>query len=265
MELESIFNIADGYDTFLVDIWGVIYDGKHPFPEAIAALNTLKKQGKSIIFVSNNPRSSTFVKSTLKELGVAGEEPQVVTSGDVMRHILREQHQGQKVYHLGQARNQDLLSGLGMVKTDHMEHSDFVVLSCFLEENEDDLQFDSDLKIMADRQMLVYCPNPDIHAKQDQSLRKTAGYFARRLEQKFGGKAIRIGKPNRVIFEYAQKMYPQACKNKERILMIGDTLGTDIKGGHEFGIATLFVQEGISGLLKESMDIQPTYTIKSLK
>jgi HAD superfamily hydrolase (TIGR01459 family) len=264
MELNSIFNIADNYDTFLVDIWGVIYDGKRPFSEAIAALNTLKENGKTVIFISNNPRPSPFIKSNLKELGVA-EAPQVVTSGDVMRHILREKHQGQKVYHLGQARNQDLLRDLDMVKTDHLEQSDFVVLSCFLEENEDALQFDADLKIMADRQLLVYCPNPDIHAKEDQSLRKTAGYFARRLEQEFGGKALRIGKPNRVIFEYAEKIYPQACKNKERMLMIGDTFGTDIKGGHEFGIDTLFVQEGISGLLKESTDIQPTHTIKSLK
>ncbi|MBW8309141.1 MAG: TIGR01459 family HAD-type hydrolase [Candidatus Paracaedibacteraceae bacterium] len=264
MDLKSIFDIADRYDTFLVDIWGVIYDGKNPFLEAIAALNTLKKQGKSIIFVSNNPRPSIFVKDTLKELGVAGE-PHIVTSGDVMRHILQEKHPGQKVYHLGQSRNQDLLRDLNVVKTDHMEHSDFVLLSCFLEENEDELQFDADLKLMADRQMLVYCPNPDIHAKEDQSLRKTAGYFARRLEEEFGGKAIRIGKPNRIIFEYAQKIYPRACENKERMLMIGDTIGTDIKGGHDFEIETLFVQDGISGLLKESIDIKPTYSIRSLR
>jgi len=264
MELKSIFDIAERYDTFLVDIWGVIYDGKTPFEEAINALNILKQQGKSIIFVSNNPRPSHLIKENLKKFGVTGE-PQIVTSGDVMRHILQEHHLGEKVYHLGQTRNNDLLQGLNMVITDQLQDSDFVLLSCFLEEDEDELQFDAELKDMANRQMLVYCPNPDIHAKEDKSLRKTAGYFARRLEEEFGGQAIRIGKPSRVIFDHVQRIYPQACENKERMLMIGDTIGTDIKGGHDFEIATVFVQDGISGLLKERRDIEPTYTIKSLR
>lgn len=264
MHLDSIFDIADRYDTFLVDMWGVVYDGVHAFPAAVGTLNQLRDQGKNIIFVSNNPRPSHLAKTILKSLGI-DESVDVVTSGDVMRRILQEEHPGQRVYHLGRLRNRDILAGIDVFETDDPEQGDFALLSCFLEETEDFTQFDRELEQLARQQMLVYCPNPDIHAAHHKSLRKTSGFFARRLEEEFGGKVVRIGKPNRVIFEFVERHHAAALSDKSRVLMIGDTVATDIQGGQDFGIATLFVEDGISGLLKDALTVQPTYTIKKLK
>lgn len=264
MRLDSIFAITEQYDTFLVDVWGVVYDGVHPLVEGVKALNKLKQQGKTIIFVSNNPRPSNLARATLQQLGIEGTI-NIVTSGDVMRSLLQAKHPGQKVYHLGRARNKDLLSGINLIEVDTLDESDFVILSCFLEETEDFSQFDPELEHIAKQHMLVYCPNPDIHAAHENTLRKTAGFFARRLEEKFGGQACRIGKPNAIIFDFVNAQFPEILQDKRKALMIGDTLTTDIQGGHDYGIDTLLVEDGISGLLREHCDTKPTYTIKILK
>jgi HAD superfamily hydrolase (TIGR01459 family) len=266
MHIKSIFDISDRYDTYLVDMWGVVYDGK-PFTEAIDALNQLKQQGKSIIFVSNNPRPSSLTKTILTNLGL-GDEVAVMTSGEVMRQILTERHRGERVYHLGQGRNQDLLAGMDLVEIEDLTQSDFVILSCFIEENEDCTQFDAELEAIAKQHVPVYCPNPDVYAFHHQTLRKTAGFFAKRLEEQFGGTVQRIGKPYPIIFEAVQRKYPSALENKKRTLMIGDTLTTDIQGGRDFGVDTLFVQSGISKVTGETLeteDVQPTYQINILK
>lgn len=264
MRLNTIFDIMDLYDTYLVDVWGVIHDGVHPFEEAVCALNALKQQQKTVIFVSNNPRPGGLVQAGLQEMGVDGE-PEVITSGDVMRDILINGYAGKQIYHLSKGRNQDILKDLDVTEVSNLDQSDLVLLSCFLEEDEDPFQFDLELKAIAQSEQPVYCPNPDIYAAHHQTLRKTSGYFARRLEQEFGGKAIRIGKPDRSIFDFTRHKYPRAFRQTDRVLMIGDTLGTDIKGGHDFGIKTLFIESGISGKLADCVEREPTYTMKKLK
>jgi 2-haloacid dehalogenase len=70
---------------------------------------------------------------------------------------------------------------------------------------------------------------------------------------------VGAAKPDKMIFEIAlEKM---ASTEKEKVLMVGDNLSSDIKGGSDFGIQTCWYNPG-----RKNNDpaIQPTYQISDL-
>jgi ribonucleotide monophosphatase NagD (HAD superfamily) len=71
------------------------------------------------------------------------------------------------------------------------------------------------------------------------------GGISRLVEYVVDQKFIRFGKPDSQMFMYA---YDDLNKignfAKEDILMVGDTLRTDILGGNKFGLKTLLVLSG---------------------
>ena len=145
----------------------------------------------------------------------------------------------------------------------NLHQADFVLLSPFMEDCDDYTIFDKTLEEIAGLELPVYCPNPDVHAPHQGTLRKTAGFFAERLER-LGGTVIRIGKPYAPIFDYALTQYGHPV-DKKKILMIGDGMATDIKGGIDFGIDTLFVEDGISRLLTEEHNFCSKFRIDHLQ
>ena len=42
-------SIAENYDLFFVDLWGVVHNGISPFKDALTVLNELEKINKEII------------------------------------------------------------------------------------------------------------------------------------------------------------------------------------------------------------------------
>ena len=60
-ELEHLSEIFNNYDTFIIDLWGVMHNGIKLNPQAIEAINHLKNNAKKIVFLSNAPRPSAKV------------------------------------------------------------------------------------------------------------------------------------------------------------------------------------------------------------
>ena len=54
--LDGIAPIADRYDGFVLDLWGVVHDGQKPYPGVPEALAELKGRGKRVVFLTNAPR-----------------------------------------------------------------------------------------------------------------------------------------------------------------------------------------------------------------
>ena len=54
--LEGFKNIVDKYEFFVFDIWGVIHDGAHLYPNVIETHQYLKSRHRKISFLSNSPR-----------------------------------------------------------------------------------------------------------------------------------------------------------------------------------------------------------------
>ncbi len=267
--IQSLKNIEHKYSTYLIDVVGVICDGKEPFYDAIKAINYLIKKNKQIIFLSNNPRPAWFIKKKLQTFGIT-ENYHTVTSGDLLHHTLKTTLAGKKIYHLGRNRQHTLLEGTNAQITHSICDADAIILSCFVEGDENQTIFDKDLKEISNSNQPIYCPNPDRLALEGSILRYPSGYFAHKLAQR-GCPIIYLGKPSRMIYEFITQIHPHLNFTHDTTLMIGDTVETDICGAINFGIDSLLVLSGITGLLTKNNILaiaqspyQPTYIIERL-
>lgn len=80
------------------------------------------------------------------------------------------------------------------------------------------------------------------------------------ISDSFVSEGIGFQKPNIKYFEYVFLNIPQV--EKDKILIIGDSLSADIAGGNNAGIDTCWFNES---RIENQTDIKPTYEISSLK
>jgi HAD superfamily hydrolase (TIGR01450 family) len=89
---DNIFSVADDYDAFFVDIYGVLYSGFGLFDGTLETLQKLKKNlGKKIIILSNTTQVSAEARQSYEKLGMLANVHYdlFITSGELLRHELR--------------------------------------------------------------------------------------------------------------------------------------------------------------------------------
>lgn len=244
--INNFENIYNNYDLFLIDVWGVVHDGYTPYPGTVKMLNKLLEE-KNLFFVSNAPRPNYIVAHKLKEFGINIDDTNVITSGDVTRsHLIELANLDKVIYHLGEARNKDILQDINIQTTRDLNEADFLLLTPYLDSGEDLEQFQDLFKQAIKNQMTALCANPDVQVINGESFRYCAGYFAQQYSN-LGGDVQYFGKPHKNIYQFALK---QLNKNipLNRILMVGDTIDTDILGAHQAGIHSALVLTGNSTL-----------------
>jgi HAD superfamily hydrolase (TIGR01459 family) len=129
-----------------------------------------------------------------------------------------------------------------------LESADYAVCSGLADDTVETPQDYRDvIERMRDRGLLMICANPDIVVERGDTLVYCAGAIAD-LYAAAGGEVIYAGKPYRPIYEQALAM-AQAARGRpgdcERVLAIGDSVRTDLKGAAAFGVDCLFVTAGI--------------------
>ena len=70
-EISGLSSLVKDYNTFLVDLWGVIHNGINIFPGIIELLKRLKEEDKQVIFVTNAPRRSEVIRLQLQDFGIS--------------------------------------------------------------------------------------------------------------------------------------------------------------------------------------------------
>ena len=63
--IKGLKEVYNKYDVFFIDLWGVIHNGVHLYPEAINVLENLIKLNKRFVLISNAPRPSKSVEKYL--------------------------------------------------------------------------------------------------------------------------------------------------------------------------------------------------------
>lgn len=248
MIIKNFNEIPQDYEIFFVDIWGVVHDGIKPYPGTVKKLNELIKN-KKVYFISNAPRPHYVLEPKLKEFNINIEKANIISSGDVVREELKKiAAKKQKVFHIGEARNKDILQGISIDVTNKVEEAEHILLTAYLDEGEDLTQFDEIFKKAISLNKPFICANPDTIVINGNSHRYCAGYFAKRAEQ-LGGKVYYYGKPNTNIFQFAISKIDIKDLSYSKILMVGDTIDTDIAGASKLGIDTALVITGNAEIL----------------
>ena len=110
--IKGLSQIQSQYDAFFIDLWGVIHNGIHLYPEAIDVLKNLNKINKRVVLISNAPRPSKSVEKYLLNLKMDKTFlKNIFTSGEAALQIIKKNIYGKKFYHIGPERDKDLIIG----------------------------------------------------------------------------------------------------------------------------------------------------------
>src|SRR3981189_2944419 len=110
--VEQLRDLVDGVEVVLSDIWGVVHNGLESFPQACAALHAYRRQGGTVILITNAPRAPCCGRGQLRRLGGADETyDAIVSSGALARRFVAE-HPGQKLFWIGPERDTSIHPGL---------------------------------------------------------------------------------------------------------------------------------------------------------
>ena len=245
--LDTIRALGPRYRAWLVDIWGVMHNGRRAFSHAVAASRAFREDGGIVVLLSNSPRPSPSVKDQLRRLGVPDDAyDATVTSGDLTRHEL-EKHKGATVFHLGPERDRPIFEGID-VTLGTPEQSELIVCSgLFDDETETPEDYAELLSGLAARKLPMICANPDHLVERGDRLVWCAGALAAAYE-KAGGAVVYAGKPYAPIYALACETIAALARRavpKGEILAIGDGVHTDIAGAAGAGIASLFIASGL--------------------
>jgi HAD superfamily hydrolase (TIGR01459 family) len=245
-ELNHLSEVFDAYDTFVIDLWGVIHNGIKLNEKAIEAVAQLKKKSKKIVFLSNAPRPSVKVVNFLLKMKMEKKYlSNVMTSGEAAMQAINQNKFGKNFFHLGPPRDASVYEKVRENKTT-IDNCDFILCTgLFDEHNPDldknkihrnDLDYYKNFLIKHISKKLV-CTNPDLTVHRGDKEEYCAGYVAKIFEE-LGGKAIYYGKPYKEIYE-------MCFNSKEKVLAIGDNLRTDIKGANNLNKDCLFISNGV--------------------
>jgi HAD superfamily hydrolase (TIGR01459 family) len=225
----------------------VVHNGVAATAESCAALVKFRSQGGTVVLITNAPRPGDFVQTFIDALKVPREAyDAIVSSGDVTRALVAERA-GQRVFHVGPERDLPIFGGLN-VELAPIERADFTVCSGLYDDTRETPQDYAKLvDAMHKRKLAMICANPDVVVERGDQLVYCAGAIAD-LYAHSGGNVIYAGKPYRPIYEQAitraQALRGRAVDHA-RVMAIGDSVRTDLKGAAAFNIDSLFVTAGI--------------------
>lgn len=243
--------IADRYDIILCDVWGVIHNGRFAFEEASEALVRFRERGGAVCLITNAPVPKEHAIRHFDPLGVPPEAfDDCVTSGDATRQVLSARA-GEVFFRMGADEGWEhdryLYQGLDLQFGDVKSSDTLLCIGLEDQENEHPDDYRDRLAEAADRGMEMICANPDIRVRIGDQLFWCAGALAKVFEEE-GGKVIYPGKPHDPIYDLALSKLSDlgVATSPSRILCIGDSPATDMKGAHLRGFDGLYVGTGLT-------------------
>ena len=243
--------LADRYDGFIVDLWGVLHDGERAFPQAVACLERLRERDKCVLILSNAPRRARVVAARNAELGIpAALCDGVVSSGEAAWRHLAERSDpwhralGRRCFHLGPERDLGMREGLDYDFVDDLAAADFVLATGTLSYDDTPAAYHAFLSEALGRRLPMVCANPDLEVIRGGRREICAGTVALGYEE-MGGEVRYHGKPHRGIYETCFALMRATAR--ARIAAIGDSLRTDIAGANGAGIDGIFITGGLQG------------------
>jgi HAD superfamily hydrolase (TIGR01459 family) len=246
--------LADRFDGFILDLWGVIHDGVTAFPSAVDCLYRLRAAGKPTLLLSNVPRPNRDAQALMQRMGIADDlYTDILTSGEAVRRALQNPPDlwwaelGQRVFHLGPERDRGVLDGLSFISVPSPAAANFVLNTGPDDHrNPSDMaEFEPVLQECARHHLPMICANPDLVVVRGGVRVLCAGALAERYRE-VGGDVRSLGKPDPAIY---QPVLERLGLPPDRILAVGDALHTDIAGAEGVNIAACWVIGGIHGAM----------------
>ncbi|KAK8663602.1 hypothetical protein V6N13_083411 [Hibiscus sabdariffa] len=245
------------FKAWLLDQFGVLHDGKQPYPGAISTLEKLANTGAKMVIISNSSRRASTTIEKLKNLGF---DPSLfvgaITSGELTHQYLQRRDNswfaalGRSCIHMTWSdRGAISLEGLGLQVVENVEEADFILahgtealgLPSGLVRPTSLEGLEKILECCATKKIPMVVANPDFVTVEARALSIMPGTLATKYE-KLGGEVKWMGKPDKIIYESAMAMVGVEASNS---IAVGDSLHHDVKGANAAGIQSAFTTGGI--------------------
>lgn len=248
--IDGVAQVADAYDGYVLDLWGVLYDGGQVYPHALDVMGRLRDRGAKVVILSNGPRRASAVAARIAAAGIAPDcYDGVMSSGEEVWRLLRDPSGdawyaslGRRVFFLGPDSDRGMLDGLDLEEVAAAEAADFILDLGPLDPGHGIADYEDMLAAAAARHVPMVCANPDLVVHRLGKVEICAGTIAARYEE-LGGFVRWHGKPHPSVYQSCLVM--MGGVDRSRILAVGDSFRTDIRGANGAGLDSLLVTHGI--------------------
>ncbi len=279
MKLKHFREIVHRYKVVFLDSYGVIKNYKGAINGAAETFSYLKKHGIGYFILTNDAsRSPEGLMKGLHNIGLTEIEPRhIISSGMLATEYLSYKYKSGSVVYLGAEGSAHYIESIGIraisirdVDLNDVDHVHALVLM-----DDEGFNWQEDINkvinLLRLRNIPVIVANSDKSypvAKKEVSV--AVGGIANLIEDISQRSFMYFGKPDAQMFIFAYQHIRQHYDvDKSDILMVGDTLSTDIIGGNKFGLDTALVLTG--NTLPESYEhyiwttgIIPTYVCQDI-
>lgn len=257
--LNGLQQMADRFDVFFLDIFGLLHNGVTLYPGTINCLEQLQKAGKKICLVSNTPRLPENVTDDLRAKGLERHlYDEVVTAGLSAQKDIQKNHQGKKIWYAGKGEFTGFITGQNLTLVEKPEQADLIVnaISGLTEKTDAMTYIQLSAALNANKPML--CANPDMVVHIGTEMFLCGGTYAAWYAEK-GGTVTYHGKPYPDIYMLALEKMGNPPRN--RVCIMGDALHTDIQGANRMGFAGIWV---LCGIHWEELRVSPEAGVPDL-
>ena len=238
LDNKGLQSIADNYDLFYIDLWGVVHNGIKLHKKAILVLSELLKKNKEFVLLTNAPRPNHIVTVQLEKMGMSKVlRDHVYTSGQAALAYLNKFYSKKYFFHIGPQKDFDLFYDLKNYKSNKIDESEYLLCTGLFDEQFEDLKYYKTLLEKHIKKKMI-CTNPDLIVDKGNRREMCAGSIAMVFE-KIGGEVIYFGKP------YPEVYNQSINNNNKKVLSIGDNLNTDIRGANLLNYDSLLISNGI--------------------
>lgn len=268
-EISGLAELADGYDTFVFDQWGVLHEGNRLYDGVLPTMTHLAELDKEVIIVTNSSKSAVRnVERLDRRFGLPPTLYRgLVSSADIIHDWLAGAYplaglpRPDAVLVLADEGDEQLLNGLDVLTvTDVHEANAIVVLSLPVTDRVED--HDRWMAKAKRDEIAVVAPSCDTHTVRPDGIylgmNAILGSFMRS-----GGVVHNVGKPTQHVYSRCQSLI--TTTDPGRILMIGDQVDSDVVGAHSQGWHALLVRTGAGEQAPTASAVRPEFLMGSVR
>lgn len=237
----TLSEIIDIYDAFCFDGYGTLYNrGRFVYSGALEWYAALRKAGKELRLVTNAASNvDAALAQDAADRGFDFTAEETISSGSLLAATVADiRKRGEwgleEVFYIGRETGKNVLGACGIRAVENPAEPIVAVSSSTATPE----MFERAAGILSQNRGLLLVLNPDAWAPNiDGSRSPVSGALSERLRLLSGAKTLYLGKPFPAIWECVREtLAPEA-----RVLMVGDTLGTDVFGAHVAGFDSALV------------------------
>lgn len=243
--------------AFIFDLDGCVYNGETLLPGVDTVLDTLRRSGRRVLFLTNNSRQAADeLLGKLRRLGIPAAPEEILSAAEIAGPLVRERYGPSRVLAVGSTRFLALLAAAGhaVLLLEDYRRAEVVVMG-----HDDDFGYRK-LTALA---RAVRAGAAFVAVNLDPRLPVEAGEFfpgcgalVEAVAAAAGVRPMVVGKPEPHLFQVALQRVGLPPRGA---VMVGDSIHSDIRGAQGIGLRTIWIAPPGA----EAGDAHPDLTIRA--